>query len=254
MKRWHLFRLAIAIVAGALIIQFRRSRLPRTYSVEDRLRQFAAPVRDRLGPAFEKAGISYPPTRLVLAGFKAERRLELYAAGQSGPLRFIKSYPVQAASGTSGPKLREGDRQVPEGLYQIEYLNPNSSYHLSMKVSYPNTLDRARAEEEGRTQLGGDIMIHGRNVSIGCLAMGDPAAEELFVLAALVGVNNIEVILAPVDFRTTATLPDDGATPPPWAETTLYPLLRRAVAELPSPDPQPAHQNTPPAYRAPRPL
>ncbi len=235
MKRWHILGLALAIALGTALGYFRRSRTPRSYTEAERLRQFATPVRERLEPAFAKAGVSYPPERLVLAGFKAEKRLELYAAAKGGALRFIKSYPVQAASGTSGPKLREGDRQVPEGLYQIEYLNPNSSYHLSMKVSYPNVFDRARAMEEGRTQLGGDIMIHGRDVSIGCLAMGDPAAEELFVLAALVGVDKIEVILSPVDFRATATLPDDGGQPPAWAETTLYPLLRRAVAELPSP-------------------
>ena len=115
--------------------------------------------------------------------------------------RFIKSYPILGASGQLGPKLKEGDRQVPEGFYGVEYLNPNSSYHLSMKIAYPNADDRARAALEGRTGLGGDIMIHGNTGSSGCLAMGDPAAEDLFILAARVGVENVEVLISPVDFR-----------------------------------------------------
>ncbi len=194
--------------------------------------QFAAPVRERLAPDFERAGVPYPPAQVVLVGLKHEKRLELYAAGEEGPMRFIRSYPVKAASGLSGPKLREGDRQVPEGVYKIEYLNPNSLYHLSLKVSYPNAFDRARAEEEGRENLGGDIMIHGRAASIGCLAMGDPAAEELFVLAALTKIENIDVILSPVDFRKTDQLPDDGADLPAWT-AQLYPQIKEALAKLP---------------------
>lgn len=66
---------------------------------------------------------------------------------------------------------------------------------------YPNADDKARAKKEGRTNLGGDIMIHGKMASIGCLAMGDTVAEELFVLGADVGVSNISVLLAPCDLR-----------------------------------------------------
>lgn len=83
----------------------------------------------------------------------------------------------------------------PEGVYVIEWLNPNSRYHLSMRVSYPNAWDRQEATRENRTQLGGDIMIHGSNASIGCLAMGDEAAEDLFILAARTGISHVDVIL-----------------------------------------------------------
>jgi murein L,D-transpeptidase YafK len=113
----------------------------------------------------------------TLIGLKAEKRLELWAPDAAGRPRLIKTYPILAASGGAGPKLREGDRQVPEGLYAIESLNPNSRFHLSLRIDYPNAADRRRAQAEARTGLGGDIMIHGSNVSIGCLAMGDPAAE-----------------------------------------------------------------------------
>src|SRR5436190_607476 len=84
---------------------------------------------------------------------------------RAGAWRFVREYPVMAASGGRGPKLREGDGQVPEGMYTIDWLNPNSSYHLSMHVDYPNAFDRAHAADDGRTALGGAIMIHGRDVS-----------------------------------------------------------------------------------------
>jgi murein L,D-transpeptidase YafK len=167
----------------------------------ERVATYGASVRSRLAPACEAAGVAYPPTTFTLIGLKAEKRLELWAPDAGGRPRLIKAYPILAASGGVGPKLREGDRQVPEGLYGIESLNPSSRFHLSLRVDYPNAADRRRAQAEGRTGLGGDIMIHGSDVSIGCLAMGDPAAEELFVLAALTGPKNIRVILSPVDFR-----------------------------------------------------
>jgi murein L,D-transpeptidase YafK len=119
----------------------------------------------------------------------------------SGQVVFIHSYSVLAASGHNGPKLREGDRQVPEGFYRITSLNPNSSYHLSIKLNYPNAFDQQHADEEGRDHLGGDIFIHGKAASIGCLAMGDPAIEELFVMVEKVGRSNVQVIIAPHDPR-----------------------------------------------------
>ena len=71
----------------------------------------------------------------------------------------LARYPIRAASGALGPKLREGDRQVPEGVYDIESLNPNSRFHVALRVGYPNAFDRQMAGREGRTALGGDIMI-----------------------------------------------------------------------------------------------
>src|SRR5204863_8498878 len=62
---------------------------------------------------------------------------------------------------------------ISEGIYPIESLNPNSRFHLSLRIGYPNAFDRAQAAKEKRTNLGGDIMIHGNSVSIGCLAMGE---------------------------------------------------------------------------------
>jgi murein L,D-transpeptidase YafK len=123
--------------------------------------------------------------------------------------------------------------QIPEGFYRVESLNPNSSYHLSMRLNYPNEFDVAKAIVDGRTELGSDIFIHGSVASIGCIAIGDPAIEEVFVLAALTGVDAVTVIIVPVDFRV-RELPD-GNSLPPWSEE-LYGPLREAVRGLPGAD------------------
>ena len=102
---------------------------------------------------------------------------------------------------------------------------------MALRINFPNEFDRAQAKKDGRTELGGDIMIHGSNVSIGCLAMGDEVAEDLFVLAAKVGIENIEVILSPLDFRT-SKLRDD-ATRPAWTRK-LYAEIKAALVKLPT--------------------
>lgn len=202
-------------------------------TIADRVAQYGPAARARLQPYFAAAGVPYPPTRFLLLGLKQERELQLYAAGPAGEWRFIRSFPVFGASGTLGPKLREGDRQVPEGVYAIVYLNPNSVSHLSLALGYPNDFDRAHAAEDGREPaiLGGDIMIHGGSGSIGCLAVGDQAAEDLFVLAAEAGWEHAVVVVSPVDFRRTE-LPADHVPPTPWAPR-LYAWLRARLAALP---------------------
>jgi len=184
-------------------------------TVAQRVEEFGPAVRARLAPDFARVGVDYPPDRVVLVGLKHEKRLEVWVGAGGKPPSLLKPYPILAASGVLGPKLREGDRQVPEGLYRIESLNPNSLYHLALRVNYPNAFDRARGAEDGREDLGGDIMIHGKASSTGCLAMGDSTAEELFVLAAETGIDNIEVILSPVDFRV-RELPADMVDVPEW--------------------------------------
>jgi murein L,D-transpeptidase YafK len=184
-------------------------------TVADRLDQYGEAARGRLLPHFEKALVPYPPSGLVFVGIKQDKKLEVWACGDGREFRLVRSYAILGASGRLGPKLREGDRQVPEGIYAIEWLNPNSKYHLSMRIGYPNEFDRARAKEEGRTNLGGDIMIHGGCASIGCLAVGDEAAEDLFVLAAETGIEKITVILTPVDFRE-SELPALSYALPEW--------------------------------------
>lgn len=142
------------------------------------------------------------PKKLTIIGLKNEQLLEVWGE-HNGQQIHLESYPFTGFSGRLGPKFREGDQQIPEGIYGISYLNPNSSYHLSMKINYPNAFDKEMARLEKRSNLGGDIMIHGKDKTIGCVPIGDDSIEELYFLAEKVGIQNIKVILAPVDFRTT---------------------------------------------------
>ena len=207
-------------------------RLRGQYTVQDRLTEYAADVESRLRGKFSGAGLSYPPAELAYVAFKDIRRLQVYGRNDSRePWRFVREYRVQGASGTLGPKIGDGDRQVPEGVYRIEALNPNSRFHLSLRLNYPNDFDRAAAELDGRSNLGGDIMIHGARASIGCLAMGNEAAEDLFVLAALAGPEHVRVVISPTDF------PDPTSGVPSilsvWVRE-LYLSLRAELLQFPS--------------------
>lgn len=128
----------------------------------------------------ERAGVPYPPGELFLRAFKHEAALEVWGKGEAARYKLIASYPILASSGAPGPKRREGDLQVPEGFYRMEYLNPASRFHLSMKLDYPNASDRVRGDQE---HPGFDIFIHGGGMSIGCLPVGDHGIEEVFLLA-----------------------------------------------------------------------
>lgn len=183
--------------------------------LSERLAEISPAATLRLARKFESAHASWPPAEMALVAIKDEKALELHARSAGGAWKFVHRYPVLAASGVSGPKLRQGDKQVPEGIYGISFLNPDSKYHVSMRVNYPNTFDRAMAKRDGRSKLGGDIMIHGKNVSAGCLAVGDDAAEELFVLAAETGLDNVKLVIAPTDFRQNG-VPDAVASAPNW--------------------------------------
>lgn len=111
--------------------------------------------------------------------FKKEAQLEVWVKSNN-QYNLFKSFAICTYSGGLGPKLKEGDGQSPEGFYFVRptQLNPNSSYHLSFNIGFPNSLDR----QLGRT--GSYLMIHGSCVSIGCYAMTDGGIEEIWSLAA----------------------------------------------------------------------
>ena len=230
MRRLRGFVIALLLIAGvggaAYVAYVRFVQGP---TLADALRRYGPGARARMRPFVTRAGISYPPRRLTLLVFKRERRLSSWAEDR-GRWRYLRAYPVLAASGNAGPKLREGDYQVPEGLYRIAWLNPASAYHLSMKVDYPNAFDRLMAARDGRTRLGGDIFIHGRNLSIGCVAIGDPAIEELFTLVADTGADRVRVVIAPNDLRARGAVAAPLA--PRWIGK-LYDSIAAALRDFP---------------------
>jgi hypothetical protein len=201
-------------------------RLPGQWTVADIVQDYSASTKGKLNPYFTKAKVSYPPKEVTLIALKQEKKLELWAR-DSGEFRFIRNYNIQATSGVAGPKLRQGDKQVPEGIYRIAGLNPNSHYHLSMKINYPNEFDLFHAGQEGRTAPGSDIFIHGKAVSIGCLAMGDEVIDELFVLTAQVGADNVKVVIAPHDPRNYPLKPASKSLPK-WTPV-LYSIISQEM-------------------------
>lgn len=204
-------------------------QLPGQWTVEDILQTYGANVTSKLNYYFAKAKVSYPPREITFIALKQEKKVELWAR-DSGEFRFIRDYYILAASGVAGPKLRRGDRQVPEGIYRIEELNPNSHYHLSMKINYPNEFDLFHAGQEGRTDPGSDIFIHGKAASIGCLAVGDESIEELFVLTAQVGAENVKIVIAPHDPRV-YPLEANSEELPEWTPQ-LYSIISREIKAL----------------------
>ncbi len=204
-------------------------------TLNERLAEISPGATKRLAEKFAAAKAAWPPAAVSLVAIKDAKALELHARAADGTATFIHRYPVLAASGKAGPKLIQGDKQVPEGVYGISYLNPNSQFHVAMRVNYPNAFDREMAKTDGRKKLGGDIMIHGKALSAGCLAVGDAAAEELFVLAAKVGLPNVKLVIAPVDFRH-AGLPPAKPGDPVWLPK-LYAEVSSAMTEFTVPAP-----------------
>lgn len=201
-------------------------------TIEQRIEELGPRARGRLKARFERAQVSYPPYRLRIVAFKDERLLELYAQdGPREPWQHVASHALRGYSGVLGPKLKEGDRQIPEGKYRLIGANPNSAYHVSLKVSYPSPEDRAQARREGRTRLGDDIFIHGGALSMGCLAVGGEVAEDLFVLAHDTDFKAIEVWISPIDFRQQG-MPEALQAQPKWV-LERYQALSLALGELP---------------------
>ncbi len=119
-----------------------------------------------------------PSDPIVVRLFKEESKLEVWKQTSSGRYALLKEYDICKWSGKLGPKIKEGDRQAPEGFYTIRpaQMNPNSSYHLSFNTGFPNAYDRAL----GRT--GSNLMVHGACSSRGCYAMTDEQIQEIYAL------------------------------------------------------------------------
>ena len=115
---------------------------------------------------------------ILVRMFKQEAELEVWKQARSGQFALLKTYPICRWSGDLGPKVREGDRQAPEGFYAITpgQMNPQSAYYLSFNIGYPNAFDKAL----GRS--GSQLMVHGDCSSRGCYAMTDEQIAEIYSL------------------------------------------------------------------------
>jgi murein L,D-transpeptidase YafK len=136
------------------------------------------PLSPRMLALLEEKGMA-KETPILARIFKEESELEIWKQDNSGRFALLKTYPICRWSGELGPKIKEGDRQAPEGFYTITpgQMNPNSSFYLSFNLGYPNAFDRAH----GRT--GAHLMVHGDCSSRGCYAMTDDQIGEIYSLA-----------------------------------------------------------------------
>jgi murein L,D-transpeptidase YafK len=118
---------------------------------------------------------------ILIFATKQEREFNVYIKKKSEKkYEFFKTYDFCYLSGILGPKRKEGDLQVPEGFYYVNGFNPNSQYHLSLKINYPNASDKILSDKKAP---GGEIFIHGKCVSIGCVPLTDEKINELYILA-----------------------------------------------------------------------
>jgi murein L,D-transpeptidase YafK len=148
------------------------------------------------------AKLPYPPKEIYIRIFKTEQILELWVRCQnSDSFQIFKEYKICASSGEIGPKRKQGDGQVPEGFYWVDGFNPNSNFHLSLKINYPNESDRILGM---KGNLGGNICIHGDCVTIGCMPITDDGIKELYIMAieaCASGQKRIPVHIFPARFK-----------------------------------------------------
>lgn len=141
-------------------------------------RRDLAPIPPALLTEMQSKGMT-PADPILIRIFKEESELEVWKRDRTGQYVLLKTFPLCRWSGQLGPKRREGDRQAPEGFYTVRrhQLNPNSLFHLSFDLGFPNALERA----QGYT--GTSLMVHGACTSSGCFAMTDSGVSEVYALA-----------------------------------------------------------------------
>jgi murein L,D-transpeptidase YafK len=147
-------------------------------SIEDWAPKAEKPLPEKLVQSMRAKGMTRTSPIMVRI-FKEEGQLEVWKQKDNGRYDLAASYDICKWSGKLGPKFTEGDRQAPEGFYEIHpwQMNPKSSYHLSFNIGYPNAFDRAH----GRT--GSNLMVHGACSSAGCYSMSDEEVEQIYAFA-----------------------------------------------------------------------
>jgi murein L,D-transpeptidase YafK len=162
--------------------QLRNSRVKNAYTEKEQLVQSYFE-----GRRFPAGGF-----HIFLRAFKKEGTLEVWMKLKgSDQYTLLTQYDICSTSGEPGPKRKEGDLQVPEGVYHINHFNPLSNFHLSLGINYPNASDKILSD---RKNPGGAIYIHGNCVTIGCLPITDEKIKEVYVLAVEARSNGQEKI------------------------------------------------------------
>jgi murein L,D-transpeptidase YafK len=134
-----------------------------------------------LSSTIRSIGLEIKPLYVYLRCFKKEELVQVWVSNDPYlDYKLIRNYSFCTSSGTLGPKRKEGDLQIPEGLYHVNRFNPFSQFHLSLGINYPNKADLVFAN---KADPGSDIFIHGECSSVGCIALGNKTIRELYTLA-----------------------------------------------------------------------
>jgi murein L,D-transpeptidase YafK len=150
--------------------QLQHSRVKGAYEEKEKI------VQDY----FSKRNIPYSGFSLFIRAFKSEQVVEVWVKTDGKEYKHLVTYPFCTTSGVLGPKRKEGDLQIPEGFYTLNHFNPQSNFHLSLGISYPNASDKILSDKR---QPGSAIYIHGNCVTIGCIPITDDKIKELYILA-----------------------------------------------------------------------
>jgi murein L,D-transpeptidase YafK len=130
---------------------------------------------------FTQKNISYTNFQLFIRAFKKEKLMEVWVKEMAKEKYvLLHTYDFCSTSGTLGPKRKEGDLQIPEGIYTINHFNPLSSFYLSLGINYPNASDKILSDPK---HPGGAIYLHGNCVTIGCIPITDDKIKELYIMA-----------------------------------------------------------------------
>jgi murein L,D-transpeptidase YafK len=130
---------------------------------------------------FDDKELNQAGFQLFIRAFKKDEELEVWIKERDrDTYSLLHTYDFCTTSGVLGPKRKEGDLQIPEGLYHINHFNPVSNFYLSLGLNYPNASDKILSD---KNRPGGSIYIHGNCVTIGCIPITDEKIKELYVLA-----------------------------------------------------------------------
>lgn len=163
----------VAVLCGVLVLSGCSDILPRNSTLKA-----VQPLKQTARNKLAEMGAT-PGSAMMIRIFKQTNEFEVWKQTKTGAFKLYKSYAICAWSGVLGPKVKEGDKQAPEGFYNITpaQMNPNSNYYLSFNTGFPNKFDQAW----GRT--GANLMVHGDCSSAGCYSMTDESVAEIYALA-----------------------------------------------------------------------
>lgn len=166
----------VTILTAMLNLSFKEKQLTHF-----RVRDAYTEKNEVVKSLFTAKNIPYTNFDLFIRAFKHEKILEVWVKEKSKQeFTLLHTYAFCATSGSLGPKRKEGDLQIPEGAYYINHFNPQSNYHLSLGINYPNASDKILSDKQ---QPGSAIYIHGNCVTVGCIPLTDDKIKELYILS-----------------------------------------------------------------------